>query len=158
MSQPLYVFRSYFHTAIDDIVIQTEAGSRMLVDAFLLRVAAMSKDNGIMLIFPEYTVPMTRLHGPDDTLEVAGKLDYFLVLLSAELKDSVREYSEHHTRSHIYPLLPATILKNGGGNFDKSKNAKGFAIIEAKSHQHSSLGQAMPQAILQVAALAKQRK
>ena len=112
-----------------------------------------------MLIFPEYTVPITRLRGPDDTLEVAGKLDYFLVLLSAELKDSVREYSEHHTRSHIYLLLPATILENPGDeNFDESKNAKGFAIVEAKSHQRSSLGQAMPQAILQVAALAKQRK
>ena len=96
MSQPSYVFRSYFHTAIDDVVIQTEAGSRMLVDAFLLRVAAMSKDNAIMLIFPKYTVPATQLHGPDDKLEVAGKLDYLLVLLSAELKDSVREYSEHY--------------------------------------------------------------
>ena len=113
----------------------------------------------ITFIFPEHTVPITRLCGPDDTLEVAGKLDYFLVSLSAEFQALVREHSAHHTRSHVYPLLPATILENPGDeNFDESKNAKGFAIVEAKSHQHSSLGQAMPQAILQVAALAKQRK
>ena len=55
----------------------------MLVDAFLLRVAAM-QDQRLLLIFPEYAVPITQLRGPDDTFAVAGKLDYLLVLLSED--------------------------------------------------------------------------
>lgn len=72
--------------------IQREAGSRMLVDAFLLRVAAMSEEKGLLLIFPEYVVPITQLRGPDDTIAVAGKLDYLLVLLSEHQKNDAGEY------------------------------------------------------------------
>ena len=63
--------------------IQTEAGSRMLVDAFLLRVASM-ENQGLMLILPRYAVPVTSFLGPDDTIAVAGTLDYLLVLLSED--------------------------------------------------------------------------
>lgn len=64
----------------------------MLVDAFLLRVAAMVEES-LVLIFPEYMVPLTQLRGPDDTIEVAGKLDYLLVLLSGRQKVKASEYS-----------------------------------------------------------------
>ncbi len=71
--------------------IQTDAGSRLLVDAFLLRVAAM-EDQGLLLILPEYIVPITQLSGPDDSMAVAGKLDYLLVLISEDQKNAAGEF------------------------------------------------------------------
>lgn len=100
MFQPSYAPPSTVITSLS-CAIQTEAGSRMLVDAFLLRVAAMSEEKGFLLIFPEYTVPITQLRGPDDTLAVAGKLDYLLVLLSEHQKDDAGEQSALQLSSHI---------------------------------------------------------
>ena len=73
-------------------VIQSEAGCRLLIDQFLLRVAAMLTEEGVLLIYPEYTIPEAELRGPDNTsLLVGGKFDYLLVLLSGEQKKTAGE-------------------------------------------------------------------
>ncbi|KAI0703363.1 hypothetical protein C8T65DRAFT_258721 [Cerioporus squamosus] len=84
-------------------------------------------------------VPITQLSGPDDTLAVAGKLDYLLVLLSEDQKKAA-----------------VSFLKNPR-DFDEEE-AKGFAIVEAKSVLYPTLGDAVPQAVLEVAAFAKKHK
>ncbi|EPS97963.1 hypothetical protein FOMPIDRAFT_1051871 [Fomitopsis schrenkii] len=132
-------FEGLFNTIVRHVSTIREAGSRMLVDAFLLRVAAMSEEKGLLLIFPEYVVPITQLRGPDDTIAVAGKLDYLLVLLSEHQKNDA-----------------ASLLENPR-DFDE-EDAKGFAIVETKSSLHQSLSGAVPQAILEVAAFAKKHK
>ena len=54
----------------------------MLVNAVLLRAAAMLEENGRrLLIFPKYKVSSTDLHGPNETCTVRGTLDYLVVLV-----------------------------------------------------------------------------
>lgn len=62
----------------------------------------MSEDEGILLIFPEYMVPITQLRGPGDTLAVAGKLDHLLVLLSEKQKKGASESFVYCERLHIF--------------------------------------------------------
>ncbi|RPD70672.1 hypothetical protein L226DRAFT_525768 [Lentinus tigrinus ALCF2SS1-7] len=127
-------FYAVYDAIVRHVSLNTEAGSRMLIDAFLLRVAAMV-DNGHLLVFPEYVVPMIELCGPGDKFHVGGKLDYLLVLLLEEEKDSAA------------PLLkePTTL----------EPDSTGFAIVEAKLPAYPTLSDALPQALLEVAAFAK---
>ncbi|RPD55469.1 hypothetical protein L227DRAFT_656912 [Lentinus tigrinus ALCF2SS1-6] len=130
-------FYAVYDAIVRHVSLNTEAGSRMLIDAFLLRVAAMV-DNGHLLVFPEYVVPMIELCGPGDKFHVGGKLDYLLVLLLEEEKDSAA------------PLLkePTTL----------EPDSTGFAIVEAKLPAYPTLSDALPQALLEVAAFAKKYK
>ena len=117
MSQPWYVSDfdcHYCDVASLSCANQTEAGSRMLVHAFLLCVAAM-QDQRLLLIFPEYAAPITQLRGPDDTFAVAGKLDYLLVLLSEDqerraavsaLHFGFGVVCSHHAGSHPFQDSP----------------------------------------------------
>ncbi|TFK93954.1 hypothetical protein K466DRAFT_593936 [Polyporus arcularius HHB13444] len=131
-------FDGLFNTIVRHVSTITDAGSRLLVDAFLLRVAAM-EDQGLLLIFPEYMVPITQLSGPDDTLAVAGKLDYLLVLISEDQKNAA-----------------VSFLKNPRDPVEEG--AKGFAIVQAKPTLYPILSDAIPQAVLEVAAFAKKQK
>ena len=70
----------------------------MLVDAFVLRVAAMSEESGgQLLIFPKYNIPTTKLRGPNKTCKVGGTLDYLLVLLPEDGKSDAGECLSHAT-------------------------------------------------------------
>ena len=63
----------------------------MHVYPFLLRVAAMLEDSGHLLIFPNYTIPSTQLHGPDEARTVQLTLDYLLVLLPKTQRADARK-------------------------------------------------------------------
>ena len=133
----------------------------MLVDAFLLRVAAM-QDQRLLLIFPEYAVPITQLRagGPDDTFAVAGKLDYLLVLLSEDQERRAAVSALHFcfgvVRIMQVVIHSKTLLRNPR-DFDEEES-RGFAIVQAKSALHQTLSDAVPQAVLDVAAFAKKHK
>ena len=64
----------------------------------------------------------------------------------------------HITRDRIYPpeAAPVTLLANPRDVDDEE--VTGFAIVEAKSSLYPSLGDAVPQAVLEVAAFAKKHK
>lgn len=61
----------------------------------------------------------------------------------------------HIIHDHIYPLSPASVLEN-----PSDISHEHIAIIEAKSSssQYISLCVVVPQAVLQVAAIAKEQK
>ena len=63
----------------------------MHVYPFLLRVAAMLEDSRHLLIFPNYTIPSTQLHGPDEARTVQLTLDYLLVLLPKTQRADARK-------------------------------------------------------------------
>ncbi|KAI0718859.1 hypothetical protein C8T65DRAFT_67388 [Cerioporus squamosus] len=95
-------------------------------------------DNGHLLIFPEYAVWTIELCGPDDKFLVGGKLDYLLVLLSEEETDDAAPLHQE----------PAAI----------EQDSTGFAIVVATSPAYPTLSDALPQALLEVAAHAKKNK
>ena len=84
-------------------MIQEENGCQMLIDIFLLRVAAMSEESGgRLLIFPRCQVTAIELCGLDQTCKVGGMLDDVLELLSEnKLKSYAREFPPH-------PSMPVT--------------------------------------------------
>ena len=62
----------------------------------------MVEDKGRLLIFPAFDVPATELSGPEDTLTVAGKLDYFVAFLS----ESAKINSSKCTATYQYHEVP----------------------------------------------------
>ena len=62
----------------------------------------------------------------------------------------------HSNIDRIYPLASGTLLDNPRHFYDEE--ARGFAIVVAKSSLYHTLGDALPQAVLEVAALAKRKK
>ena len=80
----------------------------MLVDAFVLRVAAMSEESGgQLLIFPKYNIPTTKLRGPNKTCKVGGTLDYLLVLLPEDCKSDAGECGPRD----LSDTLPEAVLQ-----------------------------------------------
>ena len=52
----------------------------------------MVEDKGRLLVYPGSDIPATELSGPEDTLTVAGKLDYSVAFLSGPAKISSCKY------------------------------------------------------------------
>ena len=53
----------------------------------------MVEDRDRLLIYPALDIPATELNGPEGTQTVAGKLDYFIALLSESTKISSSKYT-----------------------------------------------------------------
>ncbi|KAG6808661.1 hypothetical protein H0H93_016648, partial [Arthromyces matolae] len=57
----------------------TEAGCRLLIDIFLLRLAStMQSDTGEVMITPKYPLPKTLFEGASGSQSFSGVLDYLL--------------------------------------------------------------------------------
>ncbi len=62
----------------------------------------------------------------------------------------------HLDIDHIYPFALVSFLKNPRDPVEEG--AKGFAIVQAKPTLYPILSDAIPQAVLEVAAFAKKQK
>ncbi|KAI0323566.1 hypothetical protein GY45DRAFT_602114 [Cubamyces sp. BRFM 1775] len=105
----------------------------------------MSKDRGLLLIYAEHEVPLTQLYQPGNTRAVSGKLDYFISIISGDLNN---EAAAH------------TCLKNPSelDELGKPTSPAGFAIMQARQYQYSTLSDAVSLAVFNVAAPAKRHK
>ncbi|KAI0740601.1 hypothetical protein C8Q76DRAFT_197596 [Earliella scabrosa] len=136
-------FDGMFDTILRNVSILREGGVPMLVNAVLLRVAAMLEENGCrLLIIPKYKVSSTDLRGPNETCTVRGTLDYLVVLVPENEAGNANSLL-------ISPICVNLILEKGC-----------FAVMEAKRAPDGSrsLSDALPEAVLHAAALTKRFK
>ncbi|KAI0740707.1 hypothetical protein C8Q76DRAFT_200808 [Earliella scabrosa] len=117
------------------VLVPEEYGRCMLINALLLRVAAMLEDIGHLCIYPNYTVPVP---STEPACPVLVTIDYLLVLLPKNMG------------------AVADIFLEGGAD-EGLRRANGFAVVRATPSPSgfTNLGGALRKALLAVAALAK---